>query len=265
MNKPYKIGICSIGYECAEHLDKVMKSWSQIKKENLLKDYISDLYFSAVHGCFQETFKLNFPIKSQDNTIEKLIQYKKSNIIDNFILWDKPREEFELWTDNLFFLFSKNIDLLWMVNLQDEIWEIEEIKAAIEFINNNQFIDIYRINFANYVFDYNTIQTDFRVPRLWWVNRNGGIQSFWRDDLILYVNQKRDGDVSTVLIPSNIIMPKHYSWVGSKQYLLRKLAFQKLRYSISSYRWNDEKDCLEINPEYYKLTSKPFPEFIKIK
>ena len=63
------------------------------------------------------------------------------------------------------------------------------------------------------------------------------------------------------LIPNIII--KHLTWTDPKV-CKAKIAYQNLRWSPPkgfgcSFKWNDEKNCLEFNEEYYKLTGQRKP------
>ena len=249
------IGITSIGYNCKEHIDKVLFSWNEIKK-GAIKDTV---FISAVHACFKETFASGYPIYSTDGTIEAFKSYKKQAVIDNYIQFVTPQLEFNVWNSNLEFLFSKNIDILMMLNF-DEVWTIEEIKKLIEIIKEKEEYDYFNINFKNYVFDYNTYVDDFIVPRIWRTNRNGGIKGFYYDDELHFNNSLSYKQVPSYSIPKSDLFPKHYRWVGSKELLQRKLAFQKKHYGICSYKWNEEKDSLVFNDEYYTKMNKQKPK-----
>lgn len=256
------IGITSIGYQCREHLDKVFAPWVKIK-QGALKDKIDNLWIGTAHACFVETFVAGYPKDSTDGTVDAFNEYKNQGVIDQLTLFENPDYEFNVWNSNLPFLFGKNIDLLWMINL-DEVWELEEISTLIDITKKHPQADYFKINFKNFVFNYNTYVDDFVVPRVWRTNRNGGIKGFHYDDEMTFNNGETDKKVPFLVIPKNVLFPKHYSWVGSKEYLQRKLRFQTEHYLISSYKWDDEKDCLAFNEEYYEKFNKEKPTLYKI-
>lgn len=245
-----KIGISSIGYESKELLEKCFNSWNEIKNNKDLCPEITDIKICFGHGCFEETYKLGFPIHSTDGTVELANEMKLKGEIDEIIIYNEPQKEFEMWTNNLVKLKEHNIDLLIMVNV-DEIWDIEEIKKLIKFIKRNELVDYFKVNFKNYCINYSTWVDNFIVPRAWFVNRNKGLKRFYRDELVEYYNEKKDIECSSLTIPRAIVFPKHYSWVGSKEYLQRKLRFQALRYGSCSYEWDELNNCLKLNDSFY--------------
>lgn len=247
-----KIGVSSIGYNSRDLLNQCFKAWNELKSE-------FDIKICFSHGCFVETYKLNFPILSEDGTHELASSLYTSKQIDHLIIYDTPQLENQMWSNNYYVLRDLyNIDLLIMVNV-DEIWTVDEIKKLLKIVQENQQIDYFKINFKNYCIDYNTWVDDFIVPRVWYTKKNNGIKAFYKDDLVEYNNEKKDIECPYAIISKDILFPKHYSWVGSKEYLLRKLNFQKLRYGLCSYTWDYTKDKLCLNDEYYNSygVSKP--------
>jgi len=253
-----KIGISSIGYESKELLEKCFNAWNEIKNNKSLCPEITDIKICFGHGCFEETYKLGFPLYSTDGTVELAKEMKLKGKIDELIIYDEPQKEFQMWTNNLIKLKEHNIDLLIMVNV-DEIWDIEEIKNLIKFIKRNELVDYFKVNFKNYCVNYKTWVDDFIVPRAWFVNKNSGLKRFYQDDLVEYNNEKRDVSASFLIVPRALIFPKHYSWVGSNEYLQRKLNFQVLRYGRCSYSWDDKNNCLQLNELFYKQYGLPKP------
>lgn len=259
--RKFKIGITMIGYECQEQLEKVLPYWIRLKENPPANSRIESIKIGFTHGCFEETAKLGFPILSTDGTIEHLMKLKDTDSIDYLQIRDTPQKEYEMWT-NGFQTFKDDIDLLWMLNT-DEFWELDEIENVLKYIENNDLLDFYKVNFKNFCIDEDTWIDDFIVPRIWWAKKQGGIKRFYQDDLLEYNNGKKDVQCSHLTIPPSVAFPKHYSWVGSKAYLQRKLNFQKLRYGGSSYRWNDITDKLELNDDYYRSIGKPKPTLNK--
>lgn len=256
-----KIGVTFIGYQCAETLDKVFEVFQDRSK--LIDEYI----ISAVHCCFPETFQLKFPIKSTDGTEEKLKQYAEKGIIQRFISFSAPVHEANAWSSNLPFLYSRDIDILMMLN-GDEIWASYELNCAGSFIKNNKS-DIFNVHFKNYVGNDGSYMNEFLKPRFWRANSNGGINRFYRDELVEFNNSKADyqtnaveNNVPNILIPN--LRPKHYSWGQvSDETLKRKIAFQKVRYKCCSYKWNEELNNIEFDSNYYLKLNQPIPLLYK--
>ena len=256
MNK--KIGISAIGYECKEHLWKVLQPWREVRSK-----YPNQFFISVAHGVFPETKSLGFPIFSTDGTIEDLETCYNSGIIDSLKILQDPAYEKDIRNVTLPFLFSKDIDYLWLLDLQDEIYTEKEIIDIISFVELENFIPTFKINFKNYVFDSNHYVDDFIAPRIWNNKAHKGIDQFYYDNEILFKDGLKADQLSTKVIPQNIAFVKHLSWVGSKEYLNRKIEFQKKHYGQCSYIWNNEKDCLDFDLSYYKKYNIHLPKVYK--
>ena len=250
-----KIAISAIGYECVEHLNKVLEPWGE------LKEHGHEVVISAAHGIFPETHQLGFPIESQDNSHKIIPEHP---LIDNFVFLEEPTFEKDIRNATLPFLFKNDYDLLWLLDLQDEIYSVKEILKILKFINNpiNASIDWFKINLKNYVFNEETWIDDFVVPRIWKNPRSDGvkIEKFFYDNDIEYSDGLHAANRPNNIIPQSIAFPKHLSWVGSKDYLIRKIEFQKIHYGDCSYCWDEEKECLDFNNDYYILFNKTKPE-----
>lgn len=256
MNK--KIGISAIGYECKEHLWDVLAPWRSLRSK-----YPNQFFISVAHGVFPETKDLGFPILSTDGTIEDLELCYNSGIIDNLYILQEPAYERDIRNVTLPSLFSKDIDYLWLLDLQDEIYTEKEILAILSFIDEENLIPTFKINFKNYIFDLNHYIDDFVAPRIWNNKLYNGVDKFFYDNDIIFKNGSRADHLAMKTIPNAIAFIKHLSWVGSKDYLIRKIEFQKRHYGQCSYLWNDEKNCLDFDFQYYKKYNKSIPELYK--
>ena len=244
MNFP-KIGISAIGYQCAEHMDKVLAPWLDFNSK------YNNIIISVAHGLFPETQKLGYPIFSTDGTIEKLKEYESKKLIKKFTLLESPTFERDIRNFTLPHLLDSDIDYLLLLDLQDEIYTEENIINILNFAKRESFVSFFKINFKNYVIDNHHYVDDFTAPRLWNNKLNKGVKHFYYDNEILFNNGKKADDTSCILIPKNIAFVKHLSWVGSKEYLQRKIEFQKIHYGHCSYKWDSKKDQLALNDEYY--------------
>jgi hypothetical protein len=259
------IGIVNISYCCKPTLDLAFNPWREVKN-GVLKGLVSDVWISSKHCCFPETFSLGYDLYSKDGTLEKLGQFKEEGLVDDFEIYDEPIEEQIAWSDNLPFLQSKNPELIWMTN-SDEIFTVNDIARIVEFVQRNSLTDYFKVNFKNY-FGRGKFVDNFVVPRVWANKRNGGLKLFYRDDLAQFNNGKKDVECSSMVIPKKHCFPAHYSWSLPPQYsdeenklfCMRKLGFQKIRYIHPSYRWNDEKNELELDPTYYSRFGLTMPQ-----
>lgn len=237
-----KIGISAIGYNCAEHLDKVLSPWIQ-KYDDF------EILISIAHGLFPEYEKLGFPIESQDGTIGKIQKYQQDGFIGSFSYLTTPTYEKDIRNVTLPYLLDNEVDYIMLLDLQDEIYTPEDIKKIVNFIKMNEFISSFNINFKNYIIDNNHYVNNFIAPRIWNNKLNGGIKEFYYDNEILFNNGKTAKDSSCITIPQNIAFIKHLSWVGSQQYLQNKINFQKIHYGQCSYKM--ENGVLKLDDDYY--------------
>lgn len=247
-----KIGISALGYECKEHLEEVLKPW--------LSDKVNaEVIISAAHGVFPETHSLGFSTVSTDGTVQELLELERKGIIAKASIADRPMYEKDLRNLTLATLFDSGVDYLWMLDLQDEIYSVKEINQILEYIsdpslNTNCW---FKLRFKNYVFDDNSYIDDFTAPRIWRNDRCGGILGFHYDNEITYNNGAKQDVLFHSVVPKEVAFIKHFSWIGSPEFLKRKINFQRLHYGQCSYQWNQEKNCLEFDDNYYlknKLT-----------
>ncbi len=254
MNK-LKVGITFIGYECIELMPRALAPWQDIRKNGGV-DEIESLTISLSHGCFEETAKLGFPIASTDLSDDWMAAQHLNNTVDNAIIYKDPMKEYDMWSGNYEY-FKDKVDFMVMLN-HDEMWTPSEIKQLFKYIAFNPLVDYYKINFKNYCIDESTWVSDFIVPRMWWTKRpNGGLKRFYKDELVEYNNGLKDVQCPFAIVPA--LTPKHLSWVGSREYLQRKLNFQALRFGSCSYAWDEKNDKLKLNDEFYTKFNIPKP------
>lgn len=264
------LGLHSICYNTNATLERAFAPWREVKN-GALKRLVEDVYFAVQAAAFPETVKLGYPIKSDDRTIETLERFRDDDLIDELTIHEEPVEEQDLWSYNVRDLMfesaaSPGIDYIVMVG-GDECWTVEEIEKMLKFVQRNPLTDYFKVNFKNY-FGRGKYVKDFIAPRIWNNKRNGGVECHYKDDLVMYKNGKRDTECSCMTVPSKVVFPAHYSWSlppecsdeDNKKFVMRKLGFQKLRYVNCSYRWNEEKNELELDPTYYARIGKGVPE-----
>lgn len=258
MDLNLRVGITFIGYECMELMPRALEPWMRIRKDPLLVDGVKSLKISLSHGCFEETAKLGFPHYSTDGSHGWMLAMHNSGAVDNAIVYADPMKEYDMWTGNYSWM-KDDIDMLIMLN-HDEMWTLQDIQILFRYINFNPQVDYYKVNFKNYCINEQTWVSDFIVPRMWWVKRNGGLKGFYKDELVEYNDGSRDFQRSWSMVPQNLLFPKHLTWVGSKAYLQRKLHFQALRFGSCSYTWDEKNDCLALNDDFYAKFGVPKPQ-----
>lgn len=253
-----KIGIVNISYQCAATVARALNVWDEVRLSGK-----HNIWISSQHICFPETVILGYPLLSTDKTIEHLNALHNLNVIDNLEIHTTPVFEQVGWSKNIPYLAAKDLDYLMMVG-SDEIWTEEEIYRVFEYVAANP-ADCYRVNFKNYINLGESVH-DFIVPRIWSMKRRGGVQRFYKDDLVQFNDGKMDYETEYHNIPQNICFPNHFSWAlprkpeqsltewkeVNRSFVKRKLQFSAMRYGMCSYRWDEQKDKLTFNEKYYK-------------
>lgn len=258
-----KIGIIGLGYKCNEYLDEVLKPWISLRKkysESIDKTIFPEIKISVSYGMFPEVkMALGQKQDIDDGSVSNLINYKEKENIDFLHISPEPAYERDLRNSSLIPYHSENFDLIWLLDLQDEIYTEKQILDIIEFIEEKPDIDWFRVNFKNYVIDSNKYIDDFTPPRIWRANRNLGIGGFYFDNEIIYRTGQMQKDYPSVVIPKSIAFVKHFSWVGTKERLQNKIKFQLFHYSECSYEWNYTTDKIQFNELYYKNHNVKIP------
>jgi hypothetical protein len=259
------LGLHSICYNTNATLERAFAPWREVKN-GALKGLVNDVYFAVQAAAFPETVSLGYDLHSNDGTEETLLKFKQEGLFNDLVIHNQAVEEQVLWSENVRFLQKYNPDYIFMIG-GDEVFTVEEIEKVLKFVLHNPLTDYFRINFKNF-FGRGKYVKDFIAPRIWSNKRNGGVDYHYKDDLVMFKNGKRDTECSCMTVPSKVVFPAHYSWSlppecsdeKNKKFVMRKLGFQKIRYVHPSYRWNEEKNELELDPTYYARVGKGVPE-----
>jgi len=251
-----KIGVSGLGYQCGEHLNEVLQPWFDLKISPT-----HEVLISVAHGIFPELYAISQrDPEPPDGSIASLQEYLADGRLDALFVSPEPKYEWDLRTCTLPVLVERQIDLLWLLDLQDEIYSVREILSIIDFVESHQGMIWFRVNFKNYAFAPNCYVEDFVVPRIWRARKPSTIRCFHYDNSITYEDGQKQESLPHCTIPRNLAFPRHLSWVGTPQYLKRKIRFQNIHYGICSYKWDEERNCLQFNEDYYLRFKKQKPE-----
>lgn len=240
-----KISVIAVGYQCQpEVLNQVLSPWIELKQSE-------DVTICAVSALFKERWDRGETYMNGDMA-QHLIN--SDLIIDKYIEVKHPILDFESRNFAWNYLKNTNPDIVWQLDLFDEYYNLDQIKNAIQFIKNNEFVEYFRVNFKNYFGKEGsaTYVDDFCPTRVINNRVNGGLKSFYWDNEVVFENGVRTPNCSNLSIPKNKLFPKHLSWVGDKVFLEQKIDYQHRALGHCSYKYNVEKDALEFNDEFYK-------------
>jgi len=251
-----RIGICGIGYQCGEHLDEVLQPWFDLKINGR-----HEMLISLAYGIFPEVYSFTqVNPETPDGSLPSLREYLSERKIDALHVSPEPKYEWDLRTCTLPFLLRGQIDVIWLLDLQDEIYSVNEILRIIEFIESHPEIIWFRVNFKNYAFDFDSYIDEFAPPRVWRARIPAAIRCFHYDNCITYEDEQRQDSLPRCTIPKELAFPRHLSWVGTPEYLQRKINYQLLHFGTCSYKWDQGGNCLQFNEEYYLRAGKPVPK-----
>lgn len=260
------IGVLGCGYECEELIDRVLGPWITLKNNpNCPYQFI----FSFVHGQFKEYVGLDGLKKPY---IPNWAQGYKSSI--DFFITPEPGSEAELRNLALRPLLQAGCDLIYLLDLQDEIYKAIEIEKTLKFVENNPFIAWFKGSLKNYVFDHrHYLAEPFTPARIYRTDYRGlKLKGFRFDNEMVY--QDTVGRIGNNIVdhlqlphltlPKSVCWTTHYTWMSDEKGK-KKCKYQAAHFGfdLCSYIWNDEKNVLEFNPAYYTRFNLPFPEVVE--
>lgn len=243
-----KIGILGCGYNCAEDLNKRLGPWFQASVNN-------NLIFSFVSCPFE-----HFNLFDNSNTLNILNDLKQKKVIQYLYTSDSKFSESVSRNHALQPLLQESVDYIWLLDLSDEYYTLENINKIINYVQNNDLYDWFSINFKNYIFDGNEWVDNFCPPRIFKNTLQKSIKHFYWDNDILYTS---DGveitykSLSECKIPKNVAHIKHMTWLHSNG--KEKYEYQIKHFGECSYKWNYETEKLEFNEDFYRKISIPLP------
>jgi autotransporter strand-loop-strand O-heptosyltransferase len=252
-SKKQKIGLLVTAYNCHDYVDDCLKSWLNSKSKHNIKIAVNS-------GMFSDYKNLDFPDRNKE-TLEKLSKYNFDFFVKtspyNLLDEDSSRNQ---CLDYL--IKNQKCDLIWIVDA-DEIYKQNEIDNIINYVNQNDAV-YYNITFKNYTFTKNYF-SDFSPPRIFWVNKNSGINKFYFDNHILYNDGSLSENDFSRTISKEIAYVDHFSWLAQDSRTKEKIVYQNLRFagdddSKCSYKWDADYDCMIFNDTFFKKRNlnKPF-------
>lgn len=248
-----KYGILCNFYGYPYYLDRVLSSWIDLDK---------DFIFAASSCKFDQYLDINYLEEDKEtlNKLKTIYKHKFAYIYAESIANDSTVRNFPLQ-----FLLNEKVDYIWLLD-GDEFYTKDQIIKITNFIEQESFIPYFKINFKNYFNDKDHWVDGFCPPRIFKTKFNSfKLDSFYYENDVYYIDENNNRidykQLSNISIPKTIAHVDHYSWCGDKTYLQNKIKYQNYRYKgICSYEWDNEKNCLDFNKEYYKMINQPIPE-----
>lgn len=259
-----KLGIVYCSYGVDDLLNQSLNPWVKAKSRH-------DISIAAVSTQFKEYAEMG----SFADIITRPIligSLEEGHINYLYTGYGENLEQEHIVRDHaLQYLLSANCNYILLVD-GDEIYTDKEIDDLIAYIKRNPLIPWFRIEFKNLTFSESTYTTGFRPPRVFKVNVGEyKLNRFVFDNDISYLSVVEKKEITqeqfaSITVPVKICNPIHYSWI-SNQRSKQKIEYQRKHFkdSLCSFIWNDEKDCLEFNEEYFISRGISRPSLHNIK
>lgn len=239
----YRFGILGCFYDCENYLPEVLSPWFRLKKE-------LNLSITAVNCLFSEYSSLGY--KNEDYLTQEII---KKNQFDYKIISPVPQRESEVRNLALSYLLYENVDFIWLLD-GDEFYTEEQIRRSINFVKKNINNYWFPINFKNYIFDGKQWIDGFCPPRIFNNTLENKIDKFYWDNDIVYSNGKGYKTLKSLEIPREEAHVRHMTWLHSNG--KKKVEYQQKHFGHCSYKWNDHKNELEFDLDFYSKRGLPF-------
>lgn len=264
-----KIGLLVTAFECENELDEVLKPWTEYR--NLGKD---DIIISVVSAQFKAYHELKIGFNNE-KTIEKLQQLfcnytsdYQNTTIQYLNTPDEPLEEWGARNLALKPLLDEGCDLIWLLDA-DEYYKMEEIEKIVNRIHGEdaKFYAWFKLNFKNYIFSGKEWIDGFCPPRIFRTQiQNYKLNRFFWDNDTIYKNSELEIEYKNLPskeIGRNIAYIKHLTWLNNERSRLKCLYHEKHfgppKGIGCSYKWDEKKNCLQFNENYYKMIGQSLP------
>jgi hypothetical protein len=243
-----KFGIIFCAYNEKKYVRQSLDAFIEAQKRHNIFITVSSIPFAEYRNT---SFK-----DSEDGTVDIIQQYQDQGLIN--IAYFEPKFIYEFQARNLCLghLLALDCDYVWIVDA-DELYSQKEIDNLISFVEFNNFIDYFKINFKNYVFDEKNWINETYLPRIFKTNTAGGLHSFYHDNDLKYNDGRIYKQLSELKVPNSVAFIKHMSWTNDKG--KRKVQYQIEHFGHCSYKWNEEKQTLEFNEQYYHNINESIP------
>lgn len=244
-----KLGIIYLSYGRPELDEKALEPFIQLREDGICK-------IAAASSIFPEYLD----VIEDKETYKRLKKLKEDNKID--YLYNNSIIYSETSLRTVLLKQLGDCEYILLVDA-DEIFDVSQIKAALEF--SDRFPDIYYFDlaFRQYFRDeQHHIGIEY-FKRLFRNNSNDSITQFYFDCDAEFTSGK-DQIKARGKIPQGVLTVEHYTWVNSVA--KNKIIYQTKRWGqdLCSFKWNEQLNQVELNENHYIKYNKPLPQIYKI-
>jgi len=260
-----KLGILFCAYGIPEYIEQSINPWIKAKGE-------FDIKIAAVHGQFKENHELGYgdnDLETQKKLLDRLVNKELDFVYiqNEYNNEKKYQTEAQIRNYGLKYLLKEKVDYVILWDLDEVITE-QEISNLIEYIQKDEFIAWYNIEYKNLTFNDKTYTKGFSPPRVFKVNYGGGykLKEMIYDNDVSY--ETIDGQIlhykslPNKKVPVHLVNPLHYTWCDLDR-CREKIKYQNSHFSHGagcSFRINEKEQKIEFNEDYYRKTNEMLPE-----
>ena len=242
-----KIGIVGCFFNCAKNLRNVLAPWQALKRDQRL-------ILTGVNALFKENAELGM-----ENNDDETRRVMHTCDLDYVSICPVPLTESQARNQCLEYLLHSDVDLIWLLD-GDEFYSVDQIREIIYFVEKRmtETNSYFSINFKNHVFDGVEWVDGFCPPRIFFKKIHGGIDQFYWDNDITYLDGTNYKVLNEIKIPRETAHIRHMTWLHENG--KEKYEYQVKHFGQCSYKWNYETEKLEFDLDYYEKHSLPVPE-----
>jgi len=242
-----KIGVVGCFYNCVEDLDEVLQPWLDLRKNQ-------EITITAVNSLFTE-----YADMGREDSDEPTRTRLMTKQLDYVHFSPVPLGESQARNECLKYLLSTKVDVIWLLD-GDEFYTVDEIREIIYFIDKHKDEKdaFFSINFKNHVFDGVQWVDGFSPPRIFWKDIHGGINQFYWDNDIVYMDGTNYKSLKEIEIPRDVAHIRHMTWLHENG--KEKYEYQVKHFGHCSYKWDYEKEKLEFDLDFHEKHNIPIPE-----
>lgn len=286
-----KIGIIFCAYGNPDYVQPCLDPWIKLKEKY-------NISIAAVHGQFKEYHDNGIEDKDYETQLKlKDLEWNKNIDClylqnDYNVFWPdhlnqtKYETESEIRNKGLKYLLEEKCDIIWLLDL-DEFYTEEQIENIVNYIKlpASQLYTWFSINFKNYILNGKQWVDDFCPPRIFRVNCGKFLleRFYYDNDLFYRIKETIVGDlpgyyngpiegtpiplyqrhwaIAGNKISKHIAHIKHLTWLHSNG--KNKVLYQLKHFGHCSYKWNEEKNELEIDLDFYRKNGLDLPIIYK--